>query len=569
MAKFNINLTGSGGLAGTLSQEVYKDTPEDNLNYTVGDDEMASGIYNPLMRNGYLYPANDSYLDIDMPSISNEWMSSLVDPEVGIVFGNQDDNVYTFDDSFVDGGITYTYDSLDGVKIDTGISFTNYASDLEIYQVNGVKKVFYLAASVTANVGIATTGLTSPDDDWLSTVCSGGAALNGTGLNAFFTKADNGLLYVMDDYEVHSIDGKSTGGTNGTAEMSILTFPEDLFEISDAVDTGGRMYIALNEYSTSHNDMDDKSYNQLYINNCGVYVWNRISSVLSMQNFISVENCQRINRIWVGPEGKIFLMTIGTNGNNQIRVYSGGKFVIVKELPFETKISRRDGLLVAEGMSYWAAIDGYLYCGRMKGTKFSVFKLPQYFSGTQASASGPILAYAGADSFTANSGYRVTRPHLLVAYRESGVDAVIKKYYIYGTDTMTDTNGSDGSGFITTPYNFTANQGDVKTGVKLLPTLSTVHDVVIRCIPTSTGSTTIATVKYYFNNSSTVGSTKTVTLDEASKGYVAHSLNKQNVNSIQIEIEWNTSNTMGDDDFAPYLATVDYSQSTTHTTDRG
>ncbi len=569
MATLNIDLTGELGLAGNLSQEIWQTTAQPNLNYTAQDGEMVSGIYNPLMRNGYLYPSNNSLLTVEVPAISDGWVASIVDPEIGIILSNEDDNFYTFDDSFVGGAITYTYHKLDGVRL-VNAATVDLVTDLETYQINGVKTIFYVTVGATGNVGIATTNLGTIDDNWLSTVCSGGTVLKGTGRYGFLVKSDNGLLYIFDDYAVHSIDGNATGGVNGTARMNLLVFPEDLMRIVDAIDYKGRLFIAINEESTSHNDRDDKSYSKTYTNGSGVYVWNRLSTVVSMQDYVTVENCQRINRIWVGPNGEILLMSIGANGNNQIRQFDGSKFIVIKELPFETKVASKDGLLVAEGATFWAGVDGYLYCGKIISGRFCVYRLAQFHSGTLDSSFGPVLTYSGANSFDSNTGFRSIRPNILIAYRPTSSNAVVKKFYIYGTDTLIDTTGSDGSGYIDpNPFLFNPNQGDVLTGVKLLPTLSTVKDVIIRCIPTASASTTIATIKYYFNNSATPTVTKTVTMADTAKGYVAHAINRQNINSIQIEIEWATGVTMGVNDFAPYLATVTYETTTTNTRDDG
>ena len=111
---------------------------------------------------------------------------------------------------------------------------------------------------------------------------------------------------------------------------------------------------------------------------------------------------------------------------------------------------------------------------------------------------------------------------------------------------MEDTNGSDSSGFITTPHNFVANRGDVKTGVKLIPTLSTVRTINIIGRPTETfDGTTIATVKIYFNMSATAFKTVTITNTDMAKGYIEVPINKQNVSAIQIEVEWSITETMG------------------------
>lgn len=111
-----------------------------------------------------------------------------------------------------------------------------------------------------------------------------------------------------------------------------------------------------------------------------------------------------------------------------------------------------------------------------------------------------------------------------------------------------------------------ANQGDVYTIVRYLPSLSTVRNMIIYCAPTeSADSTVIATLKFYKNQQSTPFMTKSVTQEMASRGYVSVDLNTHNVNAIQVEIEFNTTSTLGNDDFCPSIGILDYEPTKTHT----
>jgi len=116
----------------------------------------------------------------------------------------------------------------------------------------------------------------------------------------------------------------------------------------------------------------------------------------------------------------------------------------------------------------------------------------------------------------------------------------------------------------------TGNQGNVYSLVKILPEMATVKHIDIRCLPTaSTGATVIGTVKYYFNHSTTPAITKSVTLNDAKKGYDRHEINMPYVNAVQIEIEFNTTQTLGADDFHPYTAVVHYEPTNTASKDGG
>ena len=116
----------------------------------------------------------------------------------------------------------------------------------------------------------------------------------------------------------------------------------------------------------------------------------------------------------------------------------------------------------------------------------------------------------------------------------------------------------------------TGNAGNVYSLVKILPEMATVKHVDIRCLPTvSTGSTVIGTLKYYFNHSTTPAITKSVTLTDAKKGYDRHEINMPYINAVQIEIEFNTTQTLGADDFHPYTAVVHYEPTNTSSKDGG
>src|SRR5690606_30304501 len=103
----------------------------------------------------------------------------------------------------------------------------------------------------------------------------------------------------------------------------------------------------------------------------------------------------------------------------------------------------------------------------------------------------------------------------------------LKKWYPFGVETIASNEQKQ-------------HQGNVYTLVENLPDLSNIKYVTIRCAPTNTGSTTLATIKYYFNQSPTASMTFTITGDQCADGYVRHEINQPYVNSIQMKIEWST-----------------------------
>lgn len=567
MATTTIDLSGSGGLAPKHHGDINKTSASPNLRYKATEGQMVSGMWNPWRVDGYLAAPNGSFLEMDVPTITDGISSGLAAGGV-IFFADDDEDIVSSDDTFVDSSITYDYEVYDAVKFQSAHTTSSGTMfDLELYQINGVEKIFYVRGN---DIGIANVseGLTSPNDTWLSGTATNGFNLNG--VKAFMVKADNGFAYVMDSYSVHKIDGTASGGTNGTATQDVLRFPDQFF-ISAAIDTRGLMWIAINnDERTSVEYQPD----EIVLNGeCGVYVWDRLTSVVQMRDFIPVQDASRIHRMWEGPNNEICLMTSGSNGDTQIRIYNGSSFEVVKTLGPSSYAPVRDGVAVGNNTSFWGSEDGYLWAlWKNDANKYSLVQLTQITSSTLDNTDdrqGPVLIYAGGDAFTSDSGYRGTRESLYIAYKESGQNAKIVRYFINDANTISDDNGAGGESFIS-DHNQTCGQGDVYTPVKVLPFLSTLRSLTIYCAPgTTSDSTTIATIKTYINQSTTAVQTTTVTKADIAKGYLQIHYNRPNVNAFQIEIEWDTSKIIGADDFLPYLAILDYEPTNTHSTTDG
>jgi hypothetical protein len=61
--------------------------------------------------------------------------------------------------------------------------------------------------------------------------------------------------------------------------------------------------------------------------------------------------------------------------------------------------------------------------------------------------------------------------------------------------------------------------------------------------------------------------TKSITKDEAKRGYVDFKINSHNVHAIQIEVEWNTSVAYGTDVYLPSFAVLEHDTTETRTPD--
>lgn len=102
-------------------------------------------------------------------------------------------------------------------------------------------------------------------------------------------------------------------------------------------------------------------------------------------------------------------------------------------------------------------------------------------------------------------------------------------------------------------------EGNIFTKVYTLPSLATVKYARLMMAPgVATGTTTIANLKCYYNQSATAAWTKAITLDDIHKGWKNIEINRNNVNFIQFEIEYVDTITLGDSDFKPMYIELEY-----------
>lgn len=191
-----------------------------------------------------------------------------------------------------------------------------------------------------------------------------------------------------------------------------------------------------------------------------------------------------------------------------------------------------------------------------------------------------ILNYTGTPTVS-STGTLSTGSGATVPFVAGELDDHAVKFSNTGSFTITVTDGSiSGVSNSFDIYELTDIQnhkGDIFYPVKILPTLSNVRHINIIMAPVSGFSDNDLTlqeaaVKFYFNMSETPYCTKYVTRGDIKKGYVSFELNKQYVNSIQIEVEYfNEDNPRpsggysnhGVADFCPSYAEVIYERTDT------
>jgi len=326
------------------------------------------------------------------------------------------------------------------------------------------------------------------------------------------------------------------------SEYSAITFG-----LIEAVDFRSKLYLAVHQYPV------DVTTNSLlnYSGKCGVFVWNRISPQLGGVDFIELPGVREIKKIYTSTDGVIKLITISNGGITQLRMFgyndSGGVvFPVMKTLGIGGFPQYPDGLTISGDKAIWQGQDGNIYSesGNVV-TQLYQIKTQGTTSTTTLNNISSGITFYGNGNETSNSGFRSNKQGVFLSYSTTGVNT-IKKIYPFDI-----TNGSNSAQSI--------HQGDVYTGVVYLPMSSVLKNIRIYNLPTSSSSdTTIATVKVYFNQSSTVGVTKTITLKEASRGYVDLKLNKPYIHAVQLEIEWNNSTTLGVDTYYPSTAVISY-----------
>lgn len=534
MASIQLDLSGRGGLAPRFGGDLDRTVASPELRYLGSDTQMADGVFNPFRRYGYMSPSNGTFTDVLFSG------SAPAADVTSSIYDVLNDDFYLSYES----PLLFKGDTLDDLTMtQTSLTITGTIQDLEIYEVNGVRKLFYIYedGSNDMEVGIATLPFQSENDTWLSATVSG--AFSNTLTNrAFMRVADNGFAYLFQDNNIHKIDGTTGGGANGTVTANVIQFPA-YFQITDAIDYRGFIFTALRQDSLS-NIAETEA---VFASQVGVYVWDRQSTTVNSRDFIPLTGVKFIKKIYVAPNGKLRMIVLNTERHAEIREYNGSTFKVIQEVGYIAHPVYHDSLTTNGYFTIWAARDGHIYAhGQISPSeKEAIYKIGQFDSTmTGAGYPGAIL-YGGANSNSTTTGFKKTKNALYLYYKNDGATKAMKSWDIYGT-------GADG---------VSANQaqGDIYSLVKFLPQMSTLKNAEIYCFPISiSGSTTAATIKFYANQSTTAFKTKVVTRDEAARGYVDIELDKPYINSVQIEIEYNTSVTVGTTDFAPSFAVINY-----------
>lgn len=545
MPKLTIDMTGRGGLVPKFKGDIYQTVTSPNRRYIANENQMVSGFFNPLIRDGYLSPSNYSY-----KTITGTGTTSTYGGVARAFFDDLSESAKVFMAADTRSWISATLGSYgaDGYsQFSSSATTVGTVCDLEMYQINEVRKL--LIAS-TNKISIYDTATDTYDTAWSTTTASG--ALTPTASDySRLVKSDNGFAYWFVGNKAYKIDGTAGGGANGTISLA-LTFPVNLY-LYDGLSTRGKLLIAVNpEIGTSiRNNAVIRSEAP---RECGIYVWDRSSAVTSLSDFYPIPGAVTIRKIYTAANGETRVIAVGTNRLTNIYKFTGSDFVLLHELPINAYPNQPKGLAVGTGVDYWLGQNGIFYANfYIDGRDTIVQLLDCNAVATEIAGVTRTIARAGAilltgryDTGTIPAGHREDFDAIIIGFRDSNGDDRVIRYLPHAVSSFDSV----------TPK---AAQGDVYTPVKFFPSLSTVQHATIYCLPTSTtGTDTIATIKFYANQSTTAFKSFAVTQNMAKRGYVSVELNKPFVNTIQMEVEWATSAQLGVDDFCPTLGVIDY-----------
>lgn len=539
-------MSGSKGLVPHFFGDTPYSVASPQFRYLAQNGAMAAGTYNPFKRNGFLTPSNTGTKDVTISG--NSYFAPIACFDLDRVRGEiymTHGNIIAFGDS--------THDIL--FANDRAISSVDNWFDTEIYTINGVRTFFYMykkTGTSEGRIGIKKTldGVPAYTDIWLGT----GGTVSGTfGLSTTPTKmivADNSYMYILDNNAVHKVDGNTSGGANGTVTANVLTFPFSM-ALTDGIDYRGSIYMGL---QSTPNGVSVANFTSF----CGIYIWDRNSTSFGVQDFVPIPQGRFIRKIYVSPAGTLRCIVTTSNGETAIVEYNGASFKTIARLGISAFPQYFDSAVVVDNGIWWQSYDGLIY---FHGSPSYEMKEGLYQIGNIApsTAVGGSMLYAS-DSSDYTGGVptnaRTAAEGFYVAYQGIAGDTnsfVVKKWFPH----------ADYSTKLITPT-FPTDIGNVYTPVVDLPVYSKVGYVKMNVLPLTddgAGNTaTVATVKVFYNHSTTAAATITVTRNMCLSGIVDIPCAKSNVIAIQLKVEFNTAQNAGTYDFQPYSAYVDYDQ---------
>lgn len=535
MAKLYIDLSGRQGLAQKYQGDMNDSTGKPARRYLGDAGEMAQGIYSPLRRYGYMAPVANEFVTVTAASGTFDNIRCGIYDSItsDYYLGDQLGAIWQGDDAT----------DLTLAKIGPLPGTSPQVADFEIYQVNGARKLFYLYTNNTGtHCGIADIPFASSDDDWLATVPVGALSITTTG-NPFLVPSDNGYMYLVATNAVHKIDGTTAGGAGGTVTANVLLFPPD-FNIIDGFDWKGNIWLAVVSNTSLTGAANSAAYSERVV---GVYVWDRQSTQIRMQDFIPMTGVKEIRSLFVSPSGRVRAIVVSSERYVQLREYNGTTFEMIEEMGLAAYPQFRESVAHVGGLTIWLGTDGYFYgYGKITSQDKEAF----YMMGdttalmTGSFTTGAILL------LDANTSTTTTRSGLIWSGEVSGPTNYVRVWYPFGEGTINS-------------LSMTGNVGNVYTLVQMFPYLAKVNYARVYHLPyTSSGTSVEGTLTWYLNQSTTATGTSSITRNDLVTGFKYNLIGKSNVFAIQFKIAFATNTTLGDNNWFPRLIEVDYEPTT-------
>lgn len=524
MTKIQIDLSGVGGLTPSSPKGTA------NLIAYGADNQFVSGAWNPFPYPGF--PSGTRALRktmvqsaatlYDITAIYDKTSGKFLTGGFG-TSGPGKINIYTTPD-------TTTATS----------NFTQYATggiyDFEIYQLNGVRKIFvasYDIAGVAGYVGVTdgTTFTYNWSNGATSTLYTGTVVGSGTfPTPPFLRLASNGFMYIFSSNGVHKVDGTTTGGTGGTITANALTLSATQMCV-DAVDYKNMMYIAVqNVGGIAPTPSTDK-----YEDACGVMIWDRVSTQVGTRDFITLGGLKSINRLFIGHDGKMRMICTTNDTSVQLREFNGTTFETIFEFGNYAAPQWWDQLCVTGYATMWVGNDSKIYAHGRAGFGFpnAVYVINAITGATVDMGQRGFLYYVNGSEGT--NAEAIIYNFKTSAGSESTTE---KKLFNY-----VNSSGSLPSGYSGSLSN--AIYEELKTKVYKLPFSSSVNDVIVYFAPCTGSASTevVGSIKLYFNNSTTAFKTINLTRNDVIRGYYSIPVNKHFVHCVQIGIDFSTFTT--------------------------
>lgn len=539
--QISMGLSGRSGLAPRFWGDLDRTVPTPSLRYIATDGQLVQGYWNPFRRYGYASPANGTLATVSMgstPLDATPWAVEYDDLNAEVLFAAHGQHI-NIANGLDDTGLFYNGTA------DLGSTGTPTIYDLQIYQVNGARKLFAIyekgGSLYRGHWNMPLSGAGSVTEVEMG----GGISLTYT---AFARVADNGYMYVFSDANIHKFDGTVAGGSSGTETDNVIQFPVT-FTIQDAIDYRGYLFVGLVQGLPSLTAFTDTA--TVFNLPCGVYVWDRQSTVVNSSDFVPLYGARAILKLYTTENGALRAMVLNSESILEIREYDGTTFNFVAEMGRNAFPGCLDGVTQVGPLTVWLANSGDIFAhGKIFADEAeSIYKIGKIADalGTNIGDAPGCIFFGGGNTYSTSTGFKAYRSGLYIGY-EFNSTATVKQWDMYGTGAV-----PTGAQNVITD--------EIFAPLKYLPQMATVThiDLYMANLVTS-GSTGAATVNIYYNGASTLTDTFTVTRDDVSRGYKRLEVNKPYVTAVQVSWINGAGGTVavGVTDFAPAAAVINY-----------